>query len=200
MEQETAQLAPRSAEKRTLDIGQRVAALRQERGWTLQQASASTGVSVSALSKIERNELSPTVSTLQRLASGFGMDVVTLIDIQDGGRSLAGRRAITRANEGRTYQSNSCNNEVLCADLREKRMTPIRTRVTARSPEDYGSWPVSDTEIFVTVISGTMIVHSEIYEPVRLNRGDCMYYDASTPHVWTSDGDEDAVVVWVMTT
>lgn len=181
-----------------LDIGLRLSQLRRERGWTLQQASRRTGVSSSALSKIERNELSPTISTLQRVAQGYGIDVATLLSEKDASRSLAGRRSVTRAREGRPYQSNSCANTLLCADLLDKRMTPIRTHVTARSPDEYDSWPVNDAEIFVTVIKGTMIVHSEIYEPLVLNQGDSLYYDASSPHVWTSEGPEDAEVVWVI--
>lgn len=181
-----------------LDIGARLAQLRQQQGWTLQQASKRTGVSASALSKIERNELSPTISTLQRVAHGYELDVVALLNDREASRSLPGRRSVTRADEGRPYQSNSCANTVLCADLLDKRMTPIRTRVTARSPDEYRSWPVSDAEIFVTVIKGTMVVHSQIYEPLILNAGDSLYYDAGSPHIWTSQGPEDAEVIWVI--
>lgn len=182
----------------SIDLGARLGQLRQERGWTLQQASQQTGVSASALSKIERNELSPTIATVQRIARGYGMDVVDLLSEKETPRNLAGRRSVTRANEGRPYHSHSCANALLCAELINKKMTPIRSRVTARRPSDYGSWPVSDAEIFVTVVKGTVIVHSQIYEPLTLNTGDSLYYDASTPHIWLSEGPEDAEVIWVI--
>jgi transcriptional regulator with XRE-family HTH domain len=181
-----------------IDIGARLSQLRQERAWTLQQASRQTGVSASALSKIERNELSPTIATLQRVARGYEMDLVDLLADREAPRSLAGRRSVTRASGGRAYQSNSCANTLLCADLIDKKMTPIRSRVTARKPSDYGSWPVSDAEIFLTVVGGTVVVHSQIYEPLTLQAGDCLYYDASTPHIWLSEGPEDAEVIWVL--
>lgn len=47
-----------------LDLGVRLKNLRKRLGLTLQQAADRTGVGVSTLSKIERNELSPTVTTL----------------------------------------------------------------------------------------------------------------------------------------
>lgn len=181
-----------------IDVGARLGQLRQQQGWTLQQASKRTGVSASALSKIERNELSPTISTLQRVARGYDTDLVTLLSGREAALGLPGRRSVTRANKGRDYQSNSCANSLLCSDLIDKRMTPIRTIVTARSPDEYRSWPVSDAEIFVTVIKGTMVVHSQIYEPLVLNQGDSLYYDASSPHIWTSEGPEDAEVIWVI--
>lgn len=189
---------PDIAAQPALDLGARLSQLRQQRGWTLQQASRHTGVSASALSKIERNELSPTIATVQRVARGYGIDLVDLLNEREPARSLAGRRSVTRASDGRPYQSHSCANAVLCADLLDKKMTPIRSRVTARSPADYGSWPVSDAEIFLTVIKGSMVVHSQIYEPLTLNTGDSLYYDASTPHIWLSVGPEDAEVIWVI--
>lgn len=190
--------AGRRAVEPDLDVGARVSQLRQDRGWTLQEASRRTGVSASALSKIERNDLSPTLSTLQRVARGYDLDLVTLLSGPDLSRSLPGRRSVTRADAGRSYRSASCANALLCADLLGKRMTPVRTIVKARSPADYGSWPVTDAEIFVTVIRGTMVVHSEIYEQLTLHEGDSLYYDAGTPHVWTSEGPEDAEVIWVL--
>lgn len=182
----------------SIDLGARLAQLRQKRGWTLQQASQQTGVSASALSKIERDELSPTIATVQRIARGYGMDVADLLSEKEAARNVAGRRSVTRANEGRPYHSHSCANALLCADLINKKMTPIRSRVTARTPSDYASWPVSDAEIFVTVVKGTVIVHSQVYEPLTLNTGDSLYYDASTPHIWLSEGPEDAEVIWVI--
>lgn len=197
------EVAEDEAPQRTMkpiDIGARLSALRQARTWTLQQASSETGVSASAISKIERNELSPTLSTLQRLARGYSVDVLDLLNEQESKRSLAGRRSVTRANAGRPYSSNSCHNFILCGDLLDKRMTPIRTRVTARSTSDYDVWPTSDSEIFLTVLRGVMVLHSGIYAPLTLYPGDSLYYDASTPHVWTTEGDEDAEVIWVIGT
>jgi mannose-6-phosphate isomerase-like protein (cupin superfamily) len=48
------------------------------------------------------------------------------------------------------------------------------------------------------VLEGTLIVHSALYEPLELNKGDSVYYDASTEHTWTSSGPTDAVVLWVL--
>ena len=126
----------------SVNIGIRLGQLRQQHGWTLEQASKHTGVSASALSKIERNELSPTIATLQRIARGYDIYLAALLDEREATRSLPGRRSVTRANGGRPYRSNSCANTLLCSDLLDKRMTPVRTRVTARSPDAYRSWPV----------------------------------------------------------
>jgi transcriptional regulator with XRE-family HTH domain len=188
--------SPTTAEA-PLDLGARLKALRKRKKWTLQQASDRTGVGVSTLSKVERNELSPTVTTLQRIAAGFEIDSATLLTGQDTPLRVAGRRSVTRAKEGRPFPTGTCNNAWLCPDLTQKIMVPIRTTVVARSIEDYPEWARYDAEVFIHVLKGTVVVHSQIYEPVRISAGDSMYYDASTPHLWVSEGEENAEVLWV---
>jgi transcriptional regulator with XRE-family HTH domain len=182
-----------------VDIGARLLRLRKSRGMTLQEISALTGVSASAFSKIERNELSPTISTLQRIAHGLGVELVALLSDEESGISgIGGRRSISRAGAGSKHNTGTCNNVLLCADIKNKRATPIITTVTARSPDEYAAWAKSEAEIFVMVLEGTLVVHSRLYEPLELNKGDAVYYDATTEHTWTSKGPENARVLWVL--
>jgi transcriptional regulator with XRE-family HTH domain len=182
-----------------VDIGARLLRLRKGRGLTLQEISALTGVSASAFSKIERNELSPTISTLQRIAHGLGVELVALLSDEEGGvLGIGGRRSISRAGAGSRHTTATCNNVLLCADIKNKRATPIITTVTARSPDEYAAWAKSEAEIFVMVLDGTLVVHSRLYEPLELKKGDSVYYDASTEHTWTSKGEANARVLWVL--
>lgn len=180
-------------------VSGRIVALRKGRGMTLQECAKLTGVAASTLSKIERGELSPTVTTLQKIAAGFELDVTDLLSSSRPTLGGQARRAVNRAGEGKLHTSMSCANYLLCHDLKHKRMVPIRTTVTARSTDDYPVWPFSEAEIFLWVVSGRIEVHTRIYEPLELGPGDSVYYDASGEHCWTSLGDEDAEVIWVMT-
>lgn len=69
----------------TLD--QRIAAyarmLRAERGLSLEELAARSGVSRSMLSLIERGETSPTAVTLEKLATGLGVTMASLFDAPD---------------------------------------------------------------------------------------------------------------------
>ncbi|AGB82369.1 putative transcriptional regulator [Serratia sp. FGI94] len=47
--------------------------LRRQRGWSLSQAAEQTGVSKAMLGQIEREESSPTVATLWKIATGFNV-------------------------------------------------------------------------------------------------------------------------------
>lgn len=180
-------------------VSGRIVTLRKGRGMTLQECAKLTSVAASTLSKIERGELSPTVTTLQKIAAGFELDVTELLSSTRPSHGGQGRRAVNRAGEGKLHTSLSCANFLLCHDLQHKRMVPIRTLVTARSTDEYPVWPYSDAEIFLWVVSGRMLLHTRIYEPLELGPGDSVYYDAGGEHCWTSVGDEDAEVIWVMT-
>jgi len=183
-----------------VDVGARLLKLRKSRRLTLQDVSALTGVSASAFSKIERNELSPTISTMQRIAHGLEVELVTLLSSEENSNAAGfpGRRSINRAGSGSKHSTGTCNNVLLCADLKNKRATPILTTVTARSPDEYPAWAKSEAEIFVMVLEGTLVVHSRLYEPLELSKGDSVYYDATTEHTWTSKGESNAVVLWVL--
>lgn len=188
----------REAAPLEMNIGARLHQIRKSRNLTLQNLSKATGVSASAFSKIERNELSPTIGTLQRIAQGLGIELMELLNDQGSAPNTYGRRSITRAGHGKGHDTNTCANTLLCSDLRNKKMTPITTRVSARNTEDYKAWAKSDAEIFLTVLEGTLVVHSRLYEPLTLNEGDSFYYDANVEHAWTSAGDKDARVLWVL--
>ncbi|ELW1647614.1 helix-turn-helix transcriptional regulator [Enterobacter oligotrophicus] len=60
-----------------MDITQHLAStlksLRQARGWSLSKLAEETGVSKAMLGQIERNESSPTVSTLWKIATGLNV-------------------------------------------------------------------------------------------------------------------------------
>ena len=53
--------------------------LRKQRGWSLSRLSEATGVSKAMLGQIERNESSPTVATLWKIATGLNVPFSTFI-------------------------------------------------------------------------------------------------------------------------
>ena len=58
--------------------------LRHKRGWSLDKAAKATGVSKAMLGQIEREESSPTIATLWKIASGFHASFSSFIeDIQN---------------------------------------------------------------------------------------------------------------------
>lgn len=178
-----------------VDVGASIHRLRSANRWTLNQAAEKTGVAFSTLAKIEKGVLSPTVTTLAKVAKGFGVTVSSLLAGEQANH-ITGRRSISRASGGTVTATGTCDNLWLCSDLTDKKMIPIRTRVRARQLGDYTEWARYNAEIFLTVLKGKVVILSEIYAPTELEEGDSIYYDASTGHLWVCSGDEDAEILW----
>src|SRR3970282_1532273 len=62
-------------ESSEVQLGQRVKTLRERRGLSLRALAARSGVSINAISRIERGETSPTVASLRRLAAALGQPI-----------------------------------------------------------------------------------------------------------------------------
>ena len=60
-------------------IAQRLAQLRADRGWSLDELAGHTGISRPTLSRIERSELSPTAAMLGALCSAYGWTLSRLM-------------------------------------------------------------------------------------------------------------------------
>jgi transcriptional regulator with XRE-family HTH domain len=64
-------------------LGERVRALRRERGWTLELLAERSGVSRAMISKLERGEKNPTLVVAARVAEGLGVSLSQLVGIEE---------------------------------------------------------------------------------------------------------------------
>ncbi|HEY3632681.1 MAG TPA: XRE family transcriptional regulator [Jatrophihabitantaceae bacterium] len=82
---------------RALDgVGTRLRGLRQQRGTTLTELSAATGISVSTLSRLESGGRRPTLEQLLPLARAHGVTLDELVDAPPTGDPRVHLRPITR--------------------------------------------------------------------------------------------------------
>jgi len=72
--------AGRPTTKEAPVLGQRLAALRKERGWTQPQLAELLGVTVKTITYYERSASNPTAKTVDRIAEVFGIDPSELIN------------------------------------------------------------------------------------------------------------------------
>jgi len=179
-----------------LKLGQRIKDIRGKLGITLEEASQRTGLARSTLSKIENEQISPTFQAMQKLALGLQIDMPQLFE-PPRKKVATGRRDITKANQGKPHPTPTYEHELLATQLSNKKMMPFKSRVHARSFEEYGDWVRHDGEEFLLILSGSVMFYSEFYEPVEMNEGDSVYYDANMGHMLTSISEQDAHILWV---
>ena len=110
---------------------------------------------------------------------------------------MTARRSLTR--DGNSIQSLRPNYdyEYLCADLREKRMVPILTRIRAHDIAEFGEPVRHQGEEFIFVLEGTIEVHLQFYTPVVLTAGQGIYIDSTMGHAYLAKDCESALVLGV---
>lgn len=179
-----------------MDLGARVRDLRKSRDWTLERAAKQAGLARSTLSKIENGQMSPTYEALKKLAIGLEISVPQLFT-PPSREQVNGRMSVTKASEGTHQITTTYEHDILAESLTAKKMLPYRARIRARSMQDFDGWVRHDGEEFLYVLTGTITLFTEFYEPVHLKRGDSAYYDASMGHNVISTSADDATLLWV---
>ena len=180
-------------------IGVTVQRLRKQFGLTLTDLAQRSGLSASALSKIENGQVSPTYDTILRLASGLDVDVTELFGSTPSKAGASGRLVVTRDGEGILQKTPHYEYEMLGAELSTKAFTPLLTRVRARSIADFSKIEGHAGEEFFYVLLGEVLLYTEHYAPVRLTQGDSSYFDSSMGHALVSVSEKDAEILWIAT-
>lgn len=75
----------KSAETLTPRLAGRLAALRQERGWSLDRLARESGISRATLSRLENAEVSPTAEVLGRLCAAYALPMSRLMMMVEQG-------------------------------------------------------------------------------------------------------------------
>jgi len=164
------------------DVGFRLRALRQKRGFSVRTLAERCGLSPNTISLIERGESSPSVSTLHRLAIALGVPITAFFEEP----AEAVQAVLTRAAERRRSGSAGLLLESLGTGLAEQALQPFM--VTMEPGADSGRQPI--------VHGGqemVFCVHGELeYEvagrPYRLAVGDALLFDARLSHRWSNPG------------
>ena len=85
--------------------------------------------------------------------------------------------------------------EPIATQLKNTLIDATFVTVTARNVDAFEEPIRHAGEELVVVISGAVELHSDLYEPIRLNTGDSVYYDAGMAHAYISVSDEDARIL-----
>ena len=180
-------------------LGPKVRALRKNQRKTLAEVSEATGLSISAISKIENDQVSPTFTNLIRLAEGLDISLSDLVALNGEHGGVSARMTVSRKVDTKFRSTPKYDIYALCADLRHKRMTPLIERVKADKPSHIDGMIAHSGEEFFYVLNGAIEVHTEHYNPVRLDEGDSAYLDSSMAHTLVAvDGeDADILMVWL---
>ncbi|MCX2698560.1 helix-turn-helix domain-containing protein [Ochrobactrum chromiisoli] len=182
--------------KRMREFGERIRALRQQRGWTVRDLATRAGLAASTISKVENARMSPTYDNMLRLAHGLNVHIEALFN--DSASLIGvGRRSVVRKGEGIHIRSKHYRYEILSSDIAQKKFFPVIAKIDPNIDGDRLKSSRHPGEEFVYVMSGSVNLATEHYSPTVLNTGDSCYFDSTMEHSLTSTTDTQAVVLWI---
>lgn len=174
-------------------LGPRMKALRRERGWSLEQLAASSGVSRSMLSEIERGRANPTLAVACRIAAAFGMSLGELVDAHGGSSALG----VIRANDpAHLYRSDQQVSIRTLSPLNLEKDVEFYEVTLRAGGELRSAAHFEGTREFLTVQRGRVRVESG-EDRDELGPGDSANYRADRPHAIVNVARGESVVFLV---
>jgi transcriptional regulator with XRE-family HTH domain len=177
-----------------LRVGRRVRALRLERGMSLADLAARAGVSIGALSQIERGISSLRVRVIWPLAAALDIDPSALVADSDGEVTdlyvvrVGSRRSLPVHTEGIGKDLLSPPGAALTGMMVVVRPGGGTAGAYSHSGHEFGLVLSGETEL---------TVDTAVYQ---LRAGDSFAFKSTLPHSFRNPGEIDCVIVWVNTT
>lgn len=161
----------------TLDgVGERLRAVRRQRGGRLAQLSSATGISVSTLSRLESGQRRPTLELLLPIAAAWRVQLDELVGAPPTGDPRIHPRPVQR--HGRTFVPLSQQPGGLQA-YKIVIPAPTTTRAAPLSSHEGYEW--------IYVLSGRLRLRLGDQDLV-LTRGEAAEFDTRTPHAIEAAG------------
>ncbi|MDF7649061.1 helix-turn-helix domain-containing protein [Pantoea sp. Acro-805] len=187
------------------DFGLRIKTIRQARELTLEQVAELSGVSISTLSKIEKGQVSASFDTIAKIASAFDYSLAELFADELPAPSVAstaiqGRRTYTLAGKGLAFTNPYFRYEVHAAELLVKGMIPVVMGIETRELPPPEAWSQHAGEEFIYVLSGEVMLHTQLYAPLRLAQGDSAYIDSTMRHTFVRLSEAAASLISICQT
>jgi transcriptional regulator with XRE-family HTH domain len=179
----------------TQQAGVAVRKLRLAKGWTLQELSDKSGVPLSTLSKLELGQSSLTYDKILRICSALDIDPgLSILQQASTTPSPSARRAVVRKGEGEAVTFGDHSAKVAAQDLLSKSFTPMVVTLQASD----GRRQTLPGEVYLHILTGVAMLHTDIYAPLKLNPGDAIFFDGSTEHRLHAASNDPCTVLMVV--
>lgn len=179
-----------TADETTALLGARLRAVRTAQGMSLSQLADTTGLSKGFLSRVERNETSPSVATLVQLCQVLTLPVGALFaepEVQQ----------ISYASAPRINLGGIGADERLMTPRGEQRVQVLRSTLEPGAHGGNELYTINCDVELLHVVSGSISVRFADRVMV-VPAGDALTLPGREPHTWRVEGCEPAIALWVI--
>jgi transcriptional regulator with XRE-family HTH domain len=171
-------------------IGAKLRHARQLRGLTLDQVAQSAGLTKGFVSRLERDDVSPSVASLVTVCEVLGLRVGDLFDPP--------RTSVIRSGEGRLINFGGKGAvERLVTPGTQTALEVIHSVVEPGGNGGEELYALACEAECAYVLSGTLEVVLE-HGVETLTAGDAMTFPGNSPHTWRNPGPRPCKVLWIL--
>lgn len=174
-------------------LGAKLKSIRSERGLSQRELAQLAGLSANAISLIERDENSPSVATLQNLATALNVKISFFFELEED------REILLVRNGKRPYiTSRGVTIEGIGGKLSKQEIEPFLVKLEPQA--ESGSRQVVHTgHEFVFCINGQVeyVIDDDSF---ILEKGDILMFEAHLPHIWRNRTDKFAEFLLILQT
>ena len=179
-----------TASQNQLRVGARLRASRKAQGLTIAQLAQAAHVTTGFVSRVERDETSPSVSTLVSLCQVLSLPVGSLFEeITTDVVELALAPLINMGGRGAT--------ERLLTPRSQSGVQVLRSRLAPQSTGGDALYTINCAVEVVHVVTGTI---SMLFfdRKVDMKTGDTLTFSGREPHNWENTSTQEADVMWTI--
>jgi transcriptional regulator with XRE-family HTH domain len=174
-------------------IGARLRHAREAGRLSLAEVATRSGVTKSFLSRVERDEASPSVASLVSICDALGLSMADLFAVP--ATSLV-RRSARPSLEGLPKAADVV--DTLITPERERHVTVLETAVAPGGSGGDALYTLPSECEVCFVLEGTVAVDVE-GETFELEAGDALTFGAAVPHTWRNVApDAGARILWIL--
>ena len=183
---------PYGTDARSVNVGERVRLLREERELSMRALATKAQISANALSNIERGQTSPAVSTMYKLADALKVPITALFQDEPSGQEIVFRKAAERTRLPFTRGLW----EDLGGEVFVGRVEPFM--LTLESGASSGRFTMEHTgHEFVLCLRGQLEYQVQ-NQSFLLEPGDSLLFAAHLKHRWRNPGNTVTNAVFVL--
>lgn len=178
----------------TFSLGEKLRQLRSERNISQRDLARLANLSPNSISLIERDETSPSVSTLQSLAAALNVRMSYFFE-EETPTSVLHLKASSRPK----IENQGVVIEGMGKTLPSQELEPFTVTLEPKAGSGGERQVVHSGHEFVYCLQGRIeyVIDGQIY---MMEMGDILIFEANLPHLWRNPFDEEAKFILVLQT
>lgn len=182
------------------NLGNKIKQIREAAGLAHGDIAEAAGIEAAQIMLIESGEVSPSISTLIKIARRMGVRLGTLLDCaEDNAPIVSTPGALSpTVNTTKSGSSDHLDFYSLAGGKSDRNMEPFMINVKYTDTSDKENYSVHEGEEFIYVLEGRVYIYYGADEYI-LDAGESIYFDSIVPHWLTVETPESHAKILAIT-